>query len=82
MGESLVRDGISRTTGGISSLLREIIQEFLVYLDAHEERLETRLIENKRTKSNILKQASALENELARLLEQAEKLPKDPNEQE
>lgn len=82
MGESLVRNGVTRTAGGISGLLRGITNDFIAYLDAHGERLETRLIENKKAKSNILKQASALEAELARLLEQAEYLPEDSTESE
>ncbi|MGB3511683.1 MAG: hypothetical protein WBA93_21080 [Microcoleaceae cyanobacterium] len=44
-------------------------------MDAHTERLEERLTESQRAKAEFLEQATALEKEIVRLLEQAEQLP-------
>ncbi|NET46745.1 hypothetical protein [Okeania sp. SIO2B3] len=79
---SLGRTTIYRVAGGILGLLRQIVSKGLCYMDDHGERLETRLMESKKAKAEFLETAAALEKELVRLLEQAEKLPEDPNEQE
>ncbi|NEN87702.1 MAG: hypothetical protein F6K48_01710 [Okeania sp. SIO3H1] len=52
------------------------------YMDEHGERLEKRLVDHKHKKASFLEKSAALETEIARLLEQVEKLPEDPNEEE
>ena len=82
MGPGVGRTAIYRIIGGILGLLREVVSEALDYMNAHNERLEKRLTESQTAKAGFLSKAAALEGEIARLLEQVEKLPEDPNEEE
>ena len=75
VGTSLGRTTIYRIIGGILGLFREVMREASDYMDAHGERLEQRLIEQKKKKASFLEKSAALEREIARLLEQVEKLP-------
>ncbi len=80
--------GMGRTTiywslGGILGLFREVMREGYDYIDAHGERLEKRLVDHKNRKASFLEKSAALEKEIARLLEQVEKLPEEiPTEEE
>ncbi len=80
---SVGRTAIYRTVGGILGLFREVMREAYDYIDAHGERLEKRLIDHKDKKASFLEKSAALEKEIARLLEQVEKLPEEtPAEEE
>lgn len=76
------RTTIYSIIGGIVDLLREVVSEALDYMNTHSEHLEKRLIESQTAKTGFLNKTASLEKEIARLLEQVEKLPEDPNEEE
>nr|WP_293073488.1 hypothetical protein [Okeania sp. SIO3B5] len=82
MDASMGANGLLGIVGGVLSLLREVAKEGLEYIDSHGERLETRLIEHSQKRASYLEKTAALEREIARLLEQAEKLPTNPTEEE
>ncbi len=83
MGASMGRTTIYRIIGGILGLFREVMREAYDYMDAHGERLEKRLVDHRHKKASFLEKSAALEKEIARLLEQVEKLPEEtPAEEE
>ncbi|NET47145.1 hypothetical protein [Okeania sp. SIO2B3] len=82
VGSGVGRAAIHRIIGGILGLFREVMREASDYMDEHGERLEKRLVDHKHKKASFLEKSAALETEIARLLEQVEKLPEDPNEEE
>ncbi|WP_293077025.1 hypothetical protein [Okeania sp. SIO3B5] len=76
------RTTIYRIIGGILGLFREVVSEALDYMNAHSEHLEKKLTESQTAKAGFLNKTASLEKEIARLLEQVEKLPEDTNEEE
>ena len=58
--------------GGIYSRLKQLQAQHLAYVDAHGQRLEARLQENRQHKTQVLREISVLEKELLQLIEEAQ----------
>lgn len=57
--------------GGIQRQLRQLQSQHLAYVEAHGQRLEARLQENRQHKTIILAEIAALEKELSELITEA-----------
>lgn len=57
--------------GGIRGQLRQLQAEHLAYVEAHGQRLEQRLQENRQHKTKVLADIAALEKELGELIDEA-----------
>jgi hypothetical protein len=76
MGETDRREARSEGTGGILNQLRRLQEEHLEYVDAHGQRLQQRLQENREHRQKIVKEMKALEDELLRLLDEENEVTK------
>lgn len=66
---SCASDTIRANLGGILSRVKELQDEHLAYVKSHEDRLETRLSENRRHQNRILEKMKQLEAEIESLIE-------------
>ena len=78
-GENCNRDGRNGGFGGILRQLRELRDEHLAFVDAHSERLRTRLAEDERHRKQIISKMALLERQIVQLLTEQPNIQTDGN---